>query len=164
MAFLTEGSILMIVYLVQHGEATPKRVDPARPLTERGRREVVRVAGVAARLGVEVQQIRHSGKARAEQTAEILGQALSPPDGVVAVPGLAPNDHVGAVAEALAGEEGPLMFVGHLPFLARLAGLLVAGDAGRPVVQFRMGGIVCLAQADGLWQVAWILTPEMARV
>jgi phosphohistidine phosphatase len=159
-----EGGTLMIVYLVQHGEATTKDVDPARPLTGRGQREVVQVAGVAARLGVEVRQIRHSGKARAQETAEILGQALSPQDGVVAVPGLAPNDDVGAVAEALAAETGPLMFVGHLPFLARLAGLLVAGDAGRPVVQFRMGGIVCLVLADDLWQVAWFLTPEMARV
>jgi phosphohistidine phosphatase len=153
----------MELYLVQHGEATPKQVDPARPLTGQGTEDVGQVAALAARLGLAVTQIRHSGKTRAEQTAEILGKALSPTDGVVAVSGLAPRDDVQPVAEALAREAQPLMLVGHLPFLARLAGLLLTGDAGHHIVHFRTGGIVCLARDPKQWQVAWILTPEMAR-
>ena len=152
----------MKVYLVQHGTAEPKSVDPARPLTKQGRADVERVAAYAARLGLEVGQIRHSGKTRAEQTAEALGAALSPSGGVVAASGLAPNDEVQPVANALASESQPLMLVGHLPFLAHLAGLLLAGDADRPVVRFRNGGIVCLVRKEGRWQVAWVLTPEMA--
>jgi phosphohistidine phosphatase len=109
----------MKVYLVQHGEAKPKSVDPTRPLTERGRREAQHVAAFAERLGLEVRQIRHSGKTRAEQTAAILGEALSPPDGVAAASGLAPLDDVQSVADALAQEPQPVMLVGHLPFLAR---------------------------------------------
>ncbi len=154
----------MVVYLVQHGEAVPKDVDPGRPLTDQGRRDVECTALMAARLGLEVRQIRHSGKARAAQTAQILGKALSPPDGVVATSGLAPKADVQPVAEALGAEADPMMLVGHLPFLARLAGLLMTGDVNRPVVGFQMGAIVCLVREDGLWQVAWILTPEMARV
>jgi phosphohistidine phosphatase len=152
----------MKVYVVQHGEAEPKSVDPARPLTERGRGDVQRVAAFAVRLGLKVAQIRHSGKARAEQTAAVLGQALAPPGGVVAVSGLAPNDDVRPLAKALAGESQPVMLVGHLPFLARLAGLLLTGDADRSVVRFRNAGLVCLAREGDNWQVAWILTPEMA--
>ena len=91
----------MEVYLVQHGEAQPKSVDPARPLTERGRQDAQRVATFAARLGLEVEQIRHSGKTRAEQTAVAFGEALSPPGGVVKVAGLAPKDAVQPVADAL---------------------------------------------------------------
>ncbi len=30
----------MLVYLVRHGEAVPAEVDPARPLSEKGRAEV----------------------------------------------------------------------------------------------------------------------------
>ena len=37
----------MNVYLVQHGEAKPKDVDPSRSLTERGREETERVAAIA---------------------------------------------------------------------------------------------------------------------
>jgi len=102
----------MEVYLVQHGEAQPKSVDPARPLTERGRQDAQRVAAfatspfkraipMARRLGLEVEQIRHSGKTRAEQTAVAFGEALSPPGGVVKVAGLAPKDAVQPVADAL---------------------------------------------------------------
>ncbi len=153
----------MNIYLVQHGEAEPKSVDPARPLTVRGRQEAEQVAAFAAGLGLELGQIRHSGKTRAEQTAAILGEALSPPGGVVAVPGLAPKDDVAPVAETLARESQPVMLVGHLPFLSRLAGLLVTGDPDRPVVQFRNAGIVCLSLEEGRWLVTWILTPEMAN-
>lgn len=152
----------MKVYLVQHGQAEPKSVDPARPLTEGGRGEVERVAALAARLGLEVVQIQHSGKTRAEQTATVLGKALSPPGGVVAVSGLAPKDEVEPVAEALAGASEPVMLVGHLPFLSRLAGLLVTGDPDRPLLQFRNAGIVCLIREEGRWLVSWILTPDMA--
>jgi phosphohistidine phosphatase len=55
-----------------------------------------------------------------------------------------------------------VMLVGHLPFLARLAGLLLSGDADNPIVRFRTGGIVCLTRDEDRWQVAWILTPDMA--
>jgi phosphohistidine phosphatase len=152
----------MIVYLVQHGEAEPKSVDPTRPLTARGHQDVRRVAARAARLDLGVRQIRHSGKTRAEQTAALLGQVLSPPDGVVAVSGLAPLDDVGPVAGGLMQESRPVMLVGHMPFMARLAGLLVAGDPECPVVRFRNAGLVCLVCEAERWSVAWILTPEMA--
>jgi phosphohistidine phosphatase len=152
----------MNVYLVQHGEAEPKSVDPARPLTEQGRHEVEQVTAFAARLGLEVAQIRHSGKTRADQTATILGETLAPPGGVVTVSGLAPTDDVQPIAEALEREAQPVMLVGHLPFLGRLAGLLVNGKPDLPVVQFRNAAIVCLTQAENRWLIAWILTPEMA--
>jgi phosphohistidine phosphatase len=154
----------MKAYLVQHGEAQPKDVDPDRPLTERGRREVRRVAALAGRLGLEVNQIRHSGKTRAKETAALLGQALSPSGGVVAVSGLAPLDDVGPVAEQLASVSQAMMLVGHLPFMERLAGQMLTGDPDCPVVRFRNAGIVCLARdEEGRgWRVAWIITPEIA--
>jgi phosphohistidine phosphatase len=156
----------MQVYLVQHGEAEPKQVDPTQPLTERGRQGAQRVAAFAERLGFDVQQIRHSGKTRAEQTAAILGEALSPSDGVVVASGLAPLDDVQPVANALPQEPQPVIIVGHLPFLARLTGLLVTGDPDRSVVRFRNGGIVCLAYEEekDIWLVSWVLIPEMANV
>jgi len=151
------------VYLVQHGEAEPESVDPARPLSERGRGDVQCVAACAGRLAFEVQQIRHSGKTRAAQTAALFADALSPPDGVISVSGLAPKDDVVPVADALSGESQPVMLVGHLPFMERLASRLVTCDAARPAVQFCNGGVVCLERRDAYWLVAWILTPEMAR-
>jgi len=114
----------MELFLVQHGEAKPETVDPERPLTDRGAETVERMATWASRAGVEVAQIRHSGKRRAEQTAAILAEQLKPAKGVIAVAGLKPNDDVHAMGAALGTEREPLMLVGHLPFLSRLAGLL----------------------------------------
>jgi phosphohistidine phosphatase len=151
----------MELYLVQHGEAKSKAEDPQRSLTERGRDEVHRVAAFAAKAGLRVSQVRHSGKRRAEETASILAEHLSPAEGVLAVPGLAPMDDVRPIAQALQEETAPLMLVGHLPFMERLAGLLVTGDPDRSVVRFRMGGIVCLEGEGDDWAVKWIVTAEL---
>ncbi|MFO7917764.1 MAG: phosphohistidine phosphatase SixA [Anaerolineae bacterium] len=152
------------VYLVQHAEAMSEERDPDRPLTTIGRQHAEQVTNLATKLGIEVQQIRHSGKTRAKQTAEILGDALSPAGGVLAVPGLGPVDDVKPVAEILDKSRDPLMLVGHLPFMERLTGQLVTGDADLPVVAFVNAGIVCLERQLERWQVTWIVTPEIAAL
>jgi len=153
----------MKLYLVQHGEAVSEAEDPERPLTAQGREDVARIAAFARLAGVEIEQIRHSGKRRAEETAALLAEQLAPAGGVVSAAGLAPKDDVRPLADRLNRESRPLMLVGHRPFLDRLAGLLVAGDSARTVVQFQKGGIVCLErQPEGAsWAVAWAVTPEL---
>lgn len=152
----------MRVFLVQHGEATPEAENPARPLTDRGQEEVRRVAQHAAALGLQVAEIRHSGKLRARQTAEIFAEHLRPAHGIRQADGLAPGDDPArAEAEVQAASE-PLMLVGHLPHLSRLASLLLVGDPGKDIIQFRNGGIVCLVKVEGCWLIQWILTPESA--
>ena len=151
----------MELYLVQHGEAKSKAEDPQRPLTERGREEVQRVAAFAAKAGLKVSQVRHSGKRRAKETASILAEHLSPAEGVLSISGLAPMDDVRPIAQILQKETAPLMLVGHLPFMDRLAGLLITGDPNRSVVRFRMGGIVCLEGEGDDWAIKWVITPEL---
>jgi phosphohistidine phosphatase len=157
------GVTMLRLYLVQHGEAKPQSEDPERPLTEQGRLDVARVAAFAQRAGVDVHQIRHSGKRRAEETAAILAEHLQPADGVVAIEGLAPMGDVRRVAELLGRETSPLMFVGHRPFMDRLAGLLVASDKDCAVVRFFKGGIVCLERdpTTWTWAVRWVVTPDL---
>lgn len=147
------------LYLIQHGQAKSKEIDPDRSLTDRGRRETELIAEMTADLALTIDEIRHSGKTRAEQTAAIFAQALSLQNQVIAVSGLGPMDDVKPVAKALAAEEGSVMLVGHLPFMARLAGYLVDGDEDATPVTFHNSGIVCLTpQSDG-WAVAWQLIP-----
>lgn len=153
----------MILYLVQHGESRPESEDPERSLTDRGRDDVRAVAGEAARLGVRPAAVFHSGKARARQTAEILAESLVPPQGVLAHPGLAPNDPVPPWKERLESSTEDILIAGHLPFLERLASLLLSGDEARGVVRFRQGAVACLERAEGRWAIRWILTPEMAH-
>lgn len=153
----------MRLYLVQHGDAMSKSEDPRRPLTAQGRADVTRVAEFAQQAGIEIFQIRHSGKRRAEETAAILAEKLKPEGGLVTLPGLAPKDDVRPIAELLNRETRSLMFIGHRPFMDRLAGLLVAADRGRTVVLFQRGGIACLERSpkSWTWAVRWVVTPEL---
>ncbi len=152
----------MELYLVQHGEAKSEQQDPSRPLTERGQQDVQRVARAAARMGVAVSTVYHSGKLRAQQTAEILARELrvqAPPS---KMDGLAPNDDPGVAWQAVASLGSPAVLAGHLPHLSRLASLLVVGDASRDIIAFRMGGMVCLTRGDdGAWKASWVLPPEL---
>jgi phosphohistidine phosphatase len=153
----------MQVYLVQHGMATSKEEDPARPLTPAGREEVERVARAAAAADVRPASILHSGKTRAQQTAEIFAAYLKPAQGVHAVEGLAPRDDPERIRERVDQADEPLMLVGHLPHLSRLAALLLAGAPEREIVAFRNAGVVCLERREGRFAVLWILTPELVE-
>ena len=154
----------MKLYLVQHAEAEPKEIDPARPLTQRGRQDVEQMADLIKRLRLDVKQIRHSGKMRAEQTATVLGEALSPSGGVVAVSGLGPGDDVRPVADELNSSLELVMLVGHLPFLERLTGQLLLGDPHQSLVQFNKAGVVCLEREEERWRIGWVIPPSIAYV
>ena len=154
----------MEVYLVQHGEAKPEAIDPARPLTDHGREEVERVARRAAALHLHVAEIRHSDKLRARQTAAILAEQLSPSAGVREMEGLAPMDDPQKARIQVEAAREPLMLVGHLPHLSRLASSLLTGDPAKEVIRFRNSAIISLVKAEGRWLLQWILTPELARV
>ena len=65
------------------------------------------------------------------------------------------------MAEDVGSFTDPVMLVGHLPFLARLAGLLVAGDPEVGAVRFRNSGVVCLVRDEGRWAVGWLVTPDL---
>lgn len=152
----------MNVYLAQHGDATSETEDPARPLSRRGREEVERVAWHAASLPLRVAEIRHSDKLRARQTAEIFARHLSPPRGIRETGGMAPQDAPGKAMEIIQTAAEPVMLVGHLPHLRRLASSLLVGDADKEIVRFRNGAIVCLCRVEEGWVLQWILTPELA--
>jgi len=152
----------MRLYLVQHGRAHSKDVDPDRNLTEQGRNDVERVSAFLKKQGLLVSAIWHSGKARAEQTANILTSAVVTDQGIVKHDGLAPNDPVAVVKEELLRLKNDLIIVGHMPFLSKLASELIVGNALVQTVLFQPGGAVCLEQAeDNTWMVRWIITPEL---
>jgi phosphohistidine phosphatase len=82
------------VYSVQHGRAKSEEEDPQRRLTDKGIGEVQKVADCLRPLELRIDAIWHSGKARAQQTAELLAEAVSDRDRVVQHEGLGPKDQV----------------------------------------------------------------------
>lgn len=152
----------MLLYLVQHGEAEREEVDPARPLTEKGRNDVAKIAKFAAGAHVQVLRIFHSGKLRARQTAEILRETLRPSTGIAETDGLSPLDEPLIWVERLRGMTENIVLTGHLPHLQRLAALLLCGTTDKKVVEFVMGGIVALERDDaGNWSLSWMVRPDL---
>ncbi len=151
-----------MIYLVQHGEAKSKEEDPERSLTDKGRRDVEKVAVWAAQTGLRIEQIRHSGKRRAAETAEIFAEKLNLKKNVIAVSGIAPNDDVEPVANILEQESHSIMIVGHLPFLNRLTSRLLVGNSEQTVVRFRNGGLVGLFCDSGNWPVALLVPGDLS--
>ncbi|MFN7990834.1 MAG: phosphohistidine phosphatase SixA [Candidatus Micrarchaeia archaeon] len=146
-----------MIYLVQHGETDDS--DPARPLSAKGKEEAERVAKALGTVGLRAKTIMHSGKLRARQTAEIFSASFGQ-SAVMEMPGLAPNDEPGIAKAFIEKAEEPLMLVGHMPHLSKLASLLVTGKQDQEIIRFRMGGVVCLSRDNG-WKILWALTPEI---
>ncbi len=152
----------MAIYLVQHGKSLPKDVDPDQGLSEEGITDVKRIAQVAKGYQIRVSKIQHSGKKRARQTAEIFASALNPPGGIEESAGLNPLDDVTAVAITI-DHKDDIMWVGHLPFMARLTSYLITGSIEIPVFKFQNGGILCLHKDPDTmsWVIKWSLMPTI---
>lgn len=151
----------MILYLVQHGIPKPESEDPQKPLSEIGKIEVEKISQALKRAGIKVSKIFHSGKLRAKQTAEIMGDYLNPLEGIAEIDGLNPLDSPEIWAGRLSDLKDPLMLVGHLPHLQKLCSLLIIGNSEKPIVKFRQGGVVALERNEKEeWIISWILYPE----
>jgi phosphohistidine phosphatase len=152
----------MGVYLVRHGKALSKEVDPERGLSEEGRAELERVGRFLQGCGVELQTMIHSGKTRARETAEMLAAWLNPNLLPVAKPGLAPLDDVHEAAARIQRDEGGLMIVGHLPHLVKLTSVVLGVPESLPVVEFKPGSVLCLEDSMlGHPAIHWMFTPEL---
>jgi phosphohistidine phosphatase len=97
-----------------------------------------KVADFLRPLELRIDAVWHSGKARAQQTAELLAEAVSDRDRVVQREGLGPKDQVAPTKQALEKNGRDVMIVGHLPFLDKLE-----------------------RRDRGKWKIAWMITPAL---
>ena len=151
----------MMLYLVQHGDALPKDLDPKRPLSTKGRRDMARLGEELARSRSATGRIFHSGKLRAEESAETLCAALAERHSAESLAGLGPNDPVKTFMHKVEDWQENVVVVGHLPFMSRLVGALVAGDEEACIVAFEPGSMVCVERdKEGLWHIVWMIRPD----
>jgi phosphohistidine phosphatase len=156
------GRLKMKLYLIQHAKAASKEDDPQRSLTEEGRRDIQKIAEFIKPLNLSVDYLWHSGKTRAQQTAEALVEVINVKEEMSAREGLAPNDDVKVIKDEIVSANQDIMLVGHMPFVSRLASLLLTSSESSGPISFRQGGIVCLNYSDGnQWQLNWMITPDL---
>jgi phosphohistidine phosphatase len=152
----------MKLYLVQHAKAASEQQDPQRSLTQEGRRELQKVTEFIKPLNLSIDYLWHSEKKRAIQTAELLAEAIEIKKTKAVHERLGPTDDVAILKDELSTAADDIMIVGHLPFLNKLASLLLAGCESAETVAFKNAGIIALVRSEGnQWQIGWMVTPEI---
>ncbi|WP_167590544.1 phosphohistidine phosphatase SixA [Oceanidesulfovibrio indonesiensis] len=158
----------MHIYLMQHGAAFPKEVDPEQPLSPVGAEQVESSAKAMKSLGIKPEVIIASPKKRSRQTAARVAAALGVPESDIMV-----SEAVKATAnsyvtlEFLAGlpRVESVLIAGHLPNLERLAALFVAAD-GKASIAFQNGGLTCIDAPrleNGQGTLLFHITPKHLR-
>ena len=156
------GMAPQLVVLMRHGEAQSSYENPSRPLSDAGRAHVEKVACALAGIGPRLEQVRHSGKARALETAEIFAARVGvTADLVLQYDGLAPEDDVEVVAQELEREGRSVALVGHLPFMGLLASRLLSGEAGRLGFRFQDAACMVLCRIAGGWRLELFLSHDL---
>lgn len=151
----------MLLYIVQHGDAVPEQIDPDRPLSDKGRADIRRLAEWLSSHHVSVAQILHSGKTRARETAEILRPLLKSGGAIHEQQGLAPNDSAGDFLRQMRSEEKDTLIAGHMPFVARAVTLALSATADSQLVAFCPGSVAGMQRGPGdAWQLLMFVRPE----
>lgn len=156
----------MKLYLVQHGDAVFKEQNPERPLSDKGRRDVERMASFLARARVKAGRVVHSGKRRAMETAVILARVLGPGALTEQADGINPDDVTDTIAAAAAQWRtqgaADVMVVTHMPFAAKALARLAGTSESAFAAAFKPGTVACLESTpEGGWTLAWMVRPEL---
>jgi len=161
----------MNLYIIRHAIAveagTPEyESDNQRPLTDKGKKKMQKIAQGLKGLKVEINLILTSPYLRAEQTAEILKRVfdLSKAE-VIETEHLTPlgyGDQLINIINKKYAEVENIALVGHEPSLSNMISMLVAGD---PDLSFTLKkGGVCRLSVDNLQYARcatldWLLSP-----
>lgn len=118
----------MKLWILRHGEAQNRaRTDAERELTDNGRAEVL--SSAATLMGQPLHWIIASPYVRAQQTAELVRQALGFSEAVVTVPWLTPDSDPRKVLDNLdLYASDNVLVVSHQPLVGSLIGLAVHGS------------------------------------
>ena len=162
----------MDLFIVRHGIAQERdapgvRRDADRTLTDEGRRRTAIAARGLRALGCAPDVIGTSPLPRAEETARIMAEVLSPDVVVEVCDFLAPGGDINDLVTWLrAADAESAMIVGHMPDVAEtvVALLTKRGDVD---VQFKKAGTCCLrfggTPARGQACLMWLIQPKQLR-
>lgn len=143
----------MKLWVLRHGEAEPHgaRPDPERTLTLHGREEVLRSAGWL--MGEPLRAIYASPYVRAQQTAQLVREALGFEPALITAHWLTPETRPQTVLEHLKDQDNVLL-VSHNPLVGSLLGFLQHGHLQQPE-QVQTAG---LAELEGDLPLAGAMT------
>lgn len=149
----------MNLYILQHGEAVAKEIDPERPLSEHGNRDIRILALHMQNMDVQLGNVFHSGKLRAEQSARLIAETLSPEILPIQTEGLNPNDDPAVIISDIEQMNENILIASHMPFVSRLCSTLLTGTTEAEFASVP-GTLFCLEKAEDKWRLAYMLRPD----
>ena len=162
----------MNVYMLRHGSAGTRRVNPdidkKRPLDKEGKSQCLLIGSYLNALKVQFDLIASSPLKRALQTASFVGTEVGYDSKIQVAEGLAPNAAMADFQDflhQLHGHEN-ILLVGHSPNLPLFLGsLIMNGSAtpGRASIRMRKGAIarIDLTRRPGL--LHWLVDPRILK-
>lgn len=151
----------MKLYLARHGDYALDTAQGLDVLTDQGRNEITQLATQLRQMNLQVENILHSEKNRAKQTAELLASGITSKEAPIVYKGLNPDDEVSEIAGEIPHWNKDLLIVGHLPFMSKLVSFLLIRHEFPEIVNFQTGTIACLGQIDKTqWAIDWVLSPS----
>ncbi|SRR6266540_3106955 len=161
----------MRIYLIRHSNAvdpgTPGYEDDSqRPLTEKGRDKMNKIASALKTMNIKPDLIVSSPYVRARQTAEILVKVLKYKKNLAFSEALVPmgsaEEMIGEINEKYNVDE--LVLVSHEPCISNLIGTLTAANPDISI-NIKNGGICCISSDDlrveRTASLEWLLTPKI---
>jgi phosphohistidine phosphatase len=150
----------MRLYFVRHGKAEQSAAsDEQRQLTAEGQARLATEAQVIARLGIHPQVIYSSPRIRAQQTAQIIAQALGMTITVQEALDYGFNrDAVAALIRDL-DASAELMFVGHNPTLPQVVHSLTGSSIEMKTGSLARVDVLSASELHGI--LVWLIAPKV---
>jgi phosphohistidine phosphatase len=149
----------MRLYCIRHGQAESSVLDNKRHLTEAGKAGIQAIGKFLAMREIPIVDLLHSPKLRAQETAEILMNYVSPKT-MKASAVLSHEGCVSTLATYVRTWDQPTLLVTHMPLIANLMNALLFQETlVWPIIDFQPGTIVCLHRRRDQWTVEWVISP-----
>ncbi len=155
----------MQLFLIQHGPAIPKEIDPEHGLSEEGINAVNKTAQALSQLGVTFDLIIASTKKRSIETARIIAEKVGySNDDILQTDSLKAKATKEQTISILSEhkDKNSILLVGHLPSLVELVSYLISDS--KVNIQYEMGGC-CMIDFEKLEKASgslkWFLSPSI---
>jgi phosphohistidine phosphatase len=121
---------------------------------------------------MDIRRILHSGKLRAEQTAQIIADSLESTVNLELCSGISPNDAaavfiedqklIQSMGQKIGQETGGsnILIVSHMPFVSNLCSTLLTGSA-EVEFDFTPGTLACLFYEYKEWSMEFMIRPDI---